>query len=122
MDKSQTLSEVKERKRLELQTFLETLTEKYVKKGDKTKHVYFNPPPGFQMEFPCIIYEESKPASYHADNVRYFTFFRWKVTTMTLDPEALDLAPQVYELPRCSLNSAPFRIDGIVHHVFELYW
>lgn len=112
----------KAQRRLKLQALFEAFTAKYVKAGDKTKHVYFNPPTGFQMEYPCIVYEESRPTNYHADNVRYFHFPRWKVTTMTKDPEALDLAPQVEEMPRCTLVSSPYRADGIVHHVFELYW
>ncbi len=112
----------KSQKRLELQTIFEGFTNKFTKKSDKTKHVYYNPPPGFQMELPCIVYEDARPTNYHADNVRYFTFLRWKVTTMTRDPEALDLAPQVADLPHCSLNGAPFRSEGVVHHVFELYW
>ena len=112
----------KSQRRLELQKRLETFAAEYVKKGDRTKHVYFNPPPDFQMEFPCIVYEESRPTNYHADNVRYFHFTRWKVTTMTQDPEALDLAPKVAELPHCTLDGSPFRSDNVVHHVFELYW
>lgn len=109
-------------RRLELQTVFESLTSKYIKPGDKTKHVYFNPPTGMQLEFPCIIYEEARPSRYHADNRKYFTFHHWKVTTITQDPEALDLAPQVAELPYCSLDSSPYKTDGLVHHVFGLYW
>lgn len=112
----------KSQRRLELQKLFETFTAPYVKESDRTRHVYFNPPPGFQMEYPCIVYEEGRPTSYHADNVKYLHFPRWKVTTMTKDPEALDLAPQVELLPHCSYANPPFRSDGVVHHVFELYW
>ena len=105
----------KSQRRLELQAILEGFTQKYVSKEDRTRHVYYNPPSGFQMEYPCIVYEEGRPTNYHADNLRYFHFTRWKVTTLTL-------APQVAELPHCSLNGAPFKMDGLVHHVFELYW
>lgn len=112
----------KGQRRLELQKLLEGLTQEFVKKGDKTKHVYFNPPTGYQMEYPCIVYEEGRPVIYHADNLNYLGFQHWKVTTMTRDPEALDLAPKVSELPYCSLDSTPFKSDGIVHHVFGLYW
>ena len=112
----------KAKRRLELQTLLESFTEPYRKKSDRTKHVYYNPPTGFMFEFPCIVYEESRPVIYHADNVKYLNFSHWKVTTITTDPEALDLAPKVMELPRCSLDSPPFKTDGLVHHVFGLYW
>lgn len=112
----------KAQKRLELQKFLETLTAEYVREGDKTKHVYFNPPTGMQLECPCIIYEEGRPTVYHADNTKYFTFLHWKLTTLTRDPEALDLAPKVMEIPRSYLDSPPYKVDGLVHHVFSLYW
>ncbi len=114
MDKSQ--------RRLELQTQFEKIAEEYVKPGDRTKHVYFDPPVGIQLEYPCIVYRESRPVIYHADNQKYLNFPHWTVTTMTQDPEALDLAPKVQEFPRCSLDSPPYRSDGIVHHVFSLYW
>lgn len=112
----------KGQRRLELQTKFETFTEEYVKEGDKTKHVYFDPPVGIQLEFPCIVYRESRPVLFHADNAKYLHFQHWTVTTMTDDPEALDLAPKVQELPHCSLDSPPYRMNGLVHHVFSLYW
>ena len=117
-----TSSEMKAQHRLELQALFETFTADYRKKGDRTKHVYCNPPTGIQLEFPCIVYRESRPVIYSADNKKYLNFPHWTVTTMTRDPEALDLAPQVSELPYCTLDSPPYKSDGIVHHVFSLYW
>ena len=111
----------KGQKRLEVQKFLESLAAEFVKPGDKTKHVYYNPPTGFQMEYPCIVYKEGRPIIYNADNIKYFHFTHWTLTTMTRDPEALDLAPKLIEVPRCSLDSPPFTSDGIVHHTFSLY-
>lgn len=108
--------------RLKLQGILEEFAQEYVNSGDMTKHVYYNPPTGFQMEYPCFVYEDARPSVLHADNLKYFNFPCWKVTTMTRDPESMDLAPKLEELRYCYLENAGYRTDGIAHRVYTLYF
>lgn len=108
--------------RLKLQAILEEFAEEYVEPGDKTKHVYYNPPTGFQMEYPCFVYEDARPSVSYADNQKYLTFPCWKVTTMTRDPESIDLAPKLEDMRYCFLENAGFRTDSISHRIYTLYF
>lgn len=108
--------------RIKLQRILEEFAKEYVKPGDKTKHVYYNPPTGFQMEYPCYVYEDNRPSVKYADNQNYLNFPCWKVTTMTRDPESMDLAPKLEELCYCVLENPGFRTDGISHRIYTLYF
>lgn len=108
--------------RIKLQAILEEFAQEYVKPGDRTKHVYYNPPTGFQMEYPCFVYEDGRPSVSHADNQKYLNVSCWKITTMTRDPESMDLAPKLENLQYCSLDNPGFRTDGISHRVYTLYF
>ena len=107
-------------RRLELQKIFEDFAKSYVKKGDRTSHVYYNPPTGFQLEYPCIVYEDARPKVYHAENKRYFERPCWTVTVMTFDPTSSDLAPLVETLPYCSYDTT-LRIDNVSQKVYSVY-
>lgn len=109
-------------RRIEIQSFLENLVKPFVSKNSVTRHVYYNPPTGFQMEYPCIVYRDSELKIIYADNIKYLKFFPWDLTVMTRDPESADIAPLIEELPYCSLSGSPYIMDGISHRRYTLYW
>lgn len=110
-------------KRLELQSLLEGFAEPFVKSTDVTKHVYYNPPTGFRLEYPCYVYDDARPSVYHADNTKYFNKLAWTITTISHDSESSDLAPLLEVLPYCSFNpSSSFKTDGLAHRSYTLYY
>ncbi len=108
-------------KRLKFQELLEELAKPFVKKSDKSSHVYYNPPTGFKLEYPCIVYNDSAPLINYADNARYFNKIHWQLTTMSRDPESADLAPLVEALPYVSYTNS-FVSDNIAHRVYDVYF
>ena len=98
------------RPRLELQSLLETLTE----------HVYFQPPPASQMQYPCIVYSRDGVLARHADNELYRHAKRYQVTVIDRDPDT-ELADTVEALPFCSFQRY-FAADDLNHYVFNLFF
>ena len=109
------------RRRQILQAFLEDLVHNFVQKKDKTSHVYYNPPTGFKLEYPCIVYNDADPGVWYADNLKYLSHTHWRVTVMSRDPESGDIASLVEELPYASYENS-FISDNIAHRVYDLYF
>lgn len=110
-------------KRLELQSLLEGFAHPFVKPIDKTRHVYYNPPTGFQLEYPCYVYADARPSVYHADNKKYFNKLAWTITVISRDPECSELAPLLEDLPYCSFNpGSSFTTDGLAHRGYTIYY
>lgn len=96
--------------RLELQTLLETLTD----------HVYFQPPPNFQMEYPCLVYARDGSSNDHADNEMYRHVIRYQVTVIDRDPDT-ELTEKIEKL-RYSSFERFFTADDLNHYVFTLFF
>lgn len=96
--------------RLELQTLLETLTE----------NVYFQPPTGIEMQYPCIVYQRDNSRSEFADNRPYMHTKRYQVTVIDRNPDS-ELPDMVEALPYCSFNRF-FAADSLNHYVFTLFF
>lgn len=67
-------------KRLKLQKIFENILE--------NKHVYFQPPEGMKLEYPCIIYKKAVPSITRADNRVYTLTPRYEVTIVDKNPES----------------------------------
>jgi hypothetical protein len=98
------------RPRLELHEVLTELTD----------HVYFQPPSGHQMQFPCITYIRDGAQTQHADNELYRHFKRYQVTVIDRNPDT-DLADKVEALRYCSFERS-FPSDDLNHYVFSLFF
>lgn len=99
--------------RLELQTLLESL----VPDGWK---VYFQPPNGFQMQYPCIVYKRGFAKTLFADNAPYRYMKRYQVTVMDRDPDS-PVPDVIAELPHCLFDRF-FVAEGLNHDVYNLYF
>ena len=83
-------------------------------------NVYFQPPTGYKIKYPCIIYELEKANVRYADNAPYALHDMYRITYITRDPDD-QLRNQIVMIPMC----APDRIfvnDNLYHHPFTLYW
>lgn len=98
------------RSRLDLQTLLEGLTE----------NVYFQPPSGSKMEYPCIVYQRDGGRTEFADDAPYRNTKRYQVTVIDRDPDS-SIPDMVEALPMSTFNRF-FPADGLNHTVFNLYF
>ena len=100
------------RSRLELHKKLEDLIG--------SKNVYFQPPEGFKMRYPCIIYNLTYVGKLLADNEMYRDRTRYDVTIIDEDPDS-DYQKEIIKWPYCSFNRF-YTADNLNHWVFELYF
>lgn len=98
------------RPRLELQTILKGIAP----------NVYFQPPNGLKMTYPCIVYARDNTHTQHADNVLYKDTKRYAVTVIDRDPDSL-IPDKVLRLPMCA-HDRFFTSDDLNHDVFTLYF
>ena len=85
-----------------------------------SRNVYFQPPEGFKLSYPCIVYERDRIDSDHADNQPYLHHIRYSVTVIGKDPDSL-IPKKIADLPMCRYDRA-FVSDNLHHDVFTLYY
>lgn len=81
-------------------------------------NVYFQPPSGFNMSYPCIVYNRSNIRSEHADNRPYKHEKEYTVTVIDSNPDS-DLPMKVASLPRAQYDRG-FRSGNLNHDVFVI--
>ena len=101
-----------EQQRLKLQTLLETVIG--------NENVYFQPPPGLVMKYPCIRYERDRADAKFADNGLYSYKQRYSVTLIDRDPDS-DTIVKLASLP-LSTHERWYAADNLNHDVFTLYF
>lgn len=82
--------------------------------------VYFQPPNGTQLVYPCIIYKRDAAETSFADNHPYRFTQRYEVTVLDRDPDSA-IPGFVAALPMCVFNRH-FPADDLNHDVFNLYF
>lgn len=83
-------------------------------------NVYFQPPATLKMKYPCIRYERSDMAIFHANNGVYRVLPRYQLTVIYKDPDS-DLPMKVAQLPRCAFDRH-YTADNLNHDIFTIYW
>jgi len=83
------------------------------------RHVYFQPPEGFRMNYPCIAYELVKMKAAYADNRPCRQHDKYRVTVIDNNPDS-EIPEKVLELPLCS-HDTQFKKDNLYHSVFTIY-
>ena len=82
--------------------------------------VYFQPPTGYKIVYPCIIYDLDRPDIKYADNAPYALYDQYSLKYITRDPND-DTRNQLIMIPLCSPDK-PFIADNLYHFPFRLYW
>ena len=85
-----------------------------------TTNVYFQPPTGSKISYPCIIYDLDRPDVTFADNAPYATYDQYTIKYITRDPDD-QVRNQIIMNPLCSADM-PYIADNLYHHPFRLYW
>lgn len=85
-----------------------------------TGNVYFQPPEGTKIEYPCIIYSRTDYYTRHADNKKYQIHRRYTITAISKNPDS-KLPDRLIELPMCDFDRH-YVADNLNHDVFNIYW
>jgi hypothetical protein len=85
-----------------------------------TENVYFNPPRGVTMAYPCIVYHRQDTDTKFADNVPYRTQKRYEVKVIDEDPDS-PIPGMVGKLPT-ALHNRWYVAKNLNHDVFTLYF
>lgn len=83
-------------------------------------NVYFQPPTGTKIKYPCIIYDLDRPDVTFADNAPYAIYDQYDIKYITRDPDD-NVRVQILMLPLCSADK-PYVADNLYHNPFRLYW
>lgn len=85
-----------------------------------TESVYFQPPPSFQMTYPCIVYQLNDMTTKFANDVPYLVDKQYQVTSIDRDPDS-ETPDKLALLPKCIFDRH-FVSDGLNHNVFVMYF
>jgi hypothetical protein len=97
-------------RRLDLHALLLTIAD----------NVYFQPPTGTQLQYPCITYQRYNGVSIFADNAPYKHTRGYQVIVIDPDPDGI-INDKVEMLPMCRRNRF-FVVGNLNHDVFNLYY
>ena len=84
------------------------------------RNVYFQPPNGLQMTYPCIVYDRTKIRTQFASGRPYLHQKQYTVTAIGQDPDSA-LPDRIAEMPTCKHDRA-FKADNLYHDVFTIYF
>jgi hypothetical protein len=82
-------------------------------------HVYFQPPTGTKIIYPCIIYKLEKLSVKFADNGPYRFLDEYSVLYITRDPDDIRIH-DIALLPLCKLNRT-YTEDNLYHYRYTIY-
>ncbi len=84
-------------------------------------NVYFQPPGGHKLKYPCIIYSLNGLSNRSADDLSYYIENdEYSVTYITRDPDD-EVIRKIARLPMCRM-SRPFTSDNLHHYPYVLYY
>lgn len=82
------------------------------------KKVYFDPPVGTRMEYPCIRFSLADRTAIFADDKKYIKGENFTITFITRDAvSATAVLDQLEELDFCDFDR-PYVVDGLHHYVY----
>lgn len=84
-------------------------------------NVYFQPPTGTMMKYPCIVYKLEDAYTLRADNKAYNNTRLYQITSMTKNPDTDIVEDILNSFEKCSYDRR-FDNEGVIHDVFRLYF
>ena len=84
-------------------------------------HVYFQPPNGTKIEYPCIIYKLENDESFNADDKRYITYDRYSLKVIDYDPDSQLRNRICDEFEHSSLDRMAVN-NNLNHWYMTIYW
>lgn len=97
------------------------LHEELVELAGSSFVVYFQPPNGTQIRYPCIVYSKDSGDALYADNNAYRYTQRYQVTIITRDADC-DLPERLLEHFKMCRMDRQFVGENLYHNVLILYY
>lgn len=85
-----------------------------------SSNVYFQPPTGFKMTYPCIVYNRNNFRMTSADNQPYMEHIRYSVTVIDSNPDS-EVVLKMARQPMTSFERH-FASEGLNHDVFVSHY
>jgi len=82
-------------------------------------NVYFQPPNGTKLKYPCIIYDLDSIDKRNADNAAYTLNDRYSIQYITRDPDD-DVKYKIIQMRYCSAGKF-FISENLYHYNFSIY-
>lgn len=82
-------------------------------------NVYFQPPTGTKLKYPCILYSFENVDKKNADNRGYIIHTKYSVTYITRDPDDM-IKFELIRLPLSALDRTQ-TVDNLYHYYFTIY-
>lgn len=82
-------------------------------------HVYYNPPEGFKLSYPAIVYQPTTIKKKFGCNRTYKLDTGYVVTVITKEPDSV-IVQKIAELPTCSFDRHIIS-DNLIHDIFTIY-
>lgn len=88
--------------------------------GYPENNVYFQPPTGFRIQYPCIVYSGDGGDTDYADNIPYIKKRRYQITVIDENPDS-DIPDKIGDL-RTSKIDRDFVSGNLNHFVYTIYY
>lgn len=104
---------------METRRNLDTKLREVLREATGKENLYFQPPTGYKLKYPCIVYSESRIRNNHANNGVYIQHPFYTVTVIDSDPDS-KLKAAISVLPKCAYDRC-FVSDNLYHTTFTMY-
>lgn len=84
------------------------------------RNVYFQPPTGTKLNFPCIVYNLATANDVHADDQIYRRLYRYTLIYITKDPED-PMCDKIDDLQYCAFDRIVTN-DNLYHNYYTIYY
>ena len=85
-----------------------------------SKNVYYQPPEGFKMNYPCIVYERHGISNKHANDKVYLEPVRYRATIIDANPDSAIVA-KMNNL-RYAKFVRHYAVNQLNHDIFDIYY
>lgn len=83
-------------------------------------NIYFQPPPSFKMNYPCVIYKRDYAETKFSDNKPYNNQTRYLVTVVDANPDST-IPSKIAALPMCIFDRF-YTAENLNHDVYKLFY
>lgn len=87
----------------------------------KSRNVYFQPPEGNKMKYPCIRYSKAGIDQKRADDMNYKSTNKYEIVVLDKDPDSTIHELILEHFQMCSFDRW-YAADNLNHYVLTLYY
>ena len=84
-------------------------------------HYYFQPPTGYQIMYPALIYRLDDLRDHYSDNCVWNRRHAYAILLILDEPDN-ELVDKLDSLPYCHMSGRPYTNDNLYHYPFTIYY